>query len=419
MSRWVPGAAALAVAVLLGPGAQGQETAFRGHVKLQQQYVAADARSVEAALGYRQSRETSLDLRLIGTHAAGRFRFDAAYLLRADVDDAVALMRRLRVLRPALSLDRTDTAWLGLDDPLANRKEMRAVQSLDRLSVSYTTERWVFALGRQAYTWGNGIVFRPLDLFDPFAPDAVDESYKPGVDALYAQRLFADGSDLTTLIVPRRNPATGALDPDFGSAAVKWHGAGAGVQLEIVAARDYGDTVLGLGLAGAWDGAVWRVTLVPERLVSGHTKTSLVANVEHAWQRGERNLSGFAEYYRNGFGRSGSGYALDELDADLLARLARGQVFDTGRDYVALGLRMQLTPLLEVDPVLIANLGDHSRLLLLQGNWSVAQNLGLDFGVRAAVGATGTEFGGLRVSAGSAVLEAPAARFYMRLARYF
>jgi hypothetical protein len=419
VSRGAARALGLVVAGLLARSAAAQGTPLRGHVKLQEQYFAAAPESLEAALGYRKAQATSLDLRLIGTAATGGFRFDGSYLLYAEAGSAVTARKRIQALTPDLYVDRAASAWLPLDDTLTDGDRKRAVQSLDRFSMSYTTESWVFTLGRQAYSWGNGIVFRPMDLFDPFAPDAVDESYKPGVDAIYVQRLAAGGSDLTALIVPRRNPVTGRLEKDQSSAALKWHAFGSRVQVDVLAARDYRDTVFGLGLAGAWGGAVWRLDLVPVRLEAGGTEVSLVANLEHAWQWRGRNLSGFVEYFRNGFGRGGRGYTLEDLGGDLIARLARGQLFDTGRDYAAGGLRIELTPLLEIDPVLLVNLGDRSSLLLVRGSYSIRENLSVDFGVRTAGGRRGTEFGGLRTSTSSAVYEAPPSRIFARLARYF
>jgi hypothetical protein len=411
-----------AAAVLLFCAALGTQAAspmLRGHVKTQAEYLSSAGDSVAATLGERTAEATSLDVRLIGTASTGHFGFEADYWLQAAGGTAVTLQSRLEALAPDLVIDRADTEWLGLDATITDTARTRAVHGLDRFSMAYTSETWVFKLGRQAYSWGNGIVFRPMDLFDPFAPDALDTSYKPGIDAVYAQRLFAGGSDVAMLVVPRRDPATGRLDDAQSSAALKWHGFGTRLQMDVLIARDYRDSVLGLALSGAWGQAVWRLSLVPTWLAAGGSKTSLVANVEQAWQPHGKNVSGFLEYFRNGFGRVGRGYALDALDRDLIARLARGQLFDTGRDYLAGGLRVQFTPLLEIDPVLLLNANDRSAMFLLQGSYSVTENLVLDFGARAAIGPGGTEFGGLPETAGSSVFDRPPARLYARLAFYF
>jgi hypothetical protein len=410
---------ALPVLVLLGTAAAQHEAPVRGHIKGQEQYLSSASDSLANALGYRDGNATSLDLRISGSAPAGRFRFDADYLLLAITGNAVEFQQQLEALEPDFFIDRAETQWLPLDHTITDDDRTQAVQSLDRFSMSYTTEHWVFKLGRQAYSWANGIVFRPLDIFDPFAPDVIDDSYKPGIDAVYMQRLFANGSDLVALVVPRRDPATGELSRSQGSAAVKWHQFGERFQTDWVVARDYLDTVAGLGISGSLGQAVWRASLVPVWLDSGGTRTSLVVNFEHAWQWASRNVSGFVEYFRNGFGRAGRGYALDTLAPELVERLARGQVFNTGRDYVAGGLRVELTPLLELDPVLLLNLNDRSALALVRGNYSIAQNLSLDFGLHVGIGPNGTEFGGLPTTAGSDTFYAPAARAYARIAFYF
>ena len=407
------------VLVLVSTTAAAQQAAFRGHVKGQQQYLSAASDSLADALGHGDSDATSIDIRIGRTWSKGHFRFDADYLLQAIDGSFVEYRNELEALAPDLFVDRARMNWLPLDDTVTEGERKRVTQSLDRFALSYSNEHWVLRLGRQAYSWANGIVFRPLDIFDPFAPDVIDDSYKPGIDAVYAQRLFADGSDLVALVVPRRDPVTGRLSRSQGSAAVKWHQFGARLQTDWLIAQDYRDKVAAIGISGSLGQAVWRTSLVPVWLDSGGTRTSFVVNFEHAWQWGSRNVSGFVEYYRNGFGRNEHTYALDELDTELIRRLARGQAFNTGRDYIAGGFRIELTPLLQIDPVLLFNANDRSALALARGSYSVAQNLSLDFGLRVGLGPAGTEFGGLPTTPGSDTFSAPPTRAYARIAFYF
>ena len=39
-------------------------------------------------------------------------------------------------------------------------------------------------------SWGNGLVFQPMDLFNPFTPTAVDRDYKPGNDLLLVEMRY-------------------------------------------------------------------------------------------------------------------------------------------------------------------------------------------------------------------------------------
>jgi hypothetical protein len=410
---------ALAALVLSSTTVAAQQTTVRGHVKGQEQYLRASADSLTSSLGYGRTTETDFDLRVIGALHVGRFGFDADYSLQVASGAARELQRELEALEPELFIDRAKIQWLPLDDTLTDDGRTRAQQRFDRFSVAYTTESWVFKLGRQAYSWGNGIVFRPFDIFDPFAPDVIDDSYKPGIDSVYMQRLFADGSDLAALVVPRRDAVTGELSSSASSAAIKWRRSGPQLQTDWLVARDYADTVAGVGIAGSLGEAVWRVDIVPVWLDTGGSRTSLVANFEHAWQWRSRNVDGFVEYFRNGFGRRDRDYALDALEPEIVVRLARGQLFNTGRDYLSGGLRVEVAPLVEIDPVLLLNLRDRSALVLVRGSYSLAQNVSIDFGLRAGIGPPRTEFGGLPTSAGSGYLLAPPARAYVRFAYYF
>ena len=78
---------------------------------------------------------------------------------------------------------------------------------LDRLSLGYTSESLVMRLGRQAVTWGNGLVFYPMDIFNPFNPVAIDKDYKTGDDMLYGQWTTYQGNDWQMILLPRRDVA--------------------------------------------------------------------------------------------------------------------------------------------------------------------------------------------------------------------
>jgi len=90
-------------------------------------------------------------------------------------------------------LDLTARTWMG------DRAEL--IARLDRASIGYTGDRLVVRLGRQALSWGNGLVFQVLDLFNPFPPNVLDTDYKPGRDMLTTQWRLPWG-DLQAIVVP-------------------------------------------------------------------------------------------------------------------------------------------------------------------------------------------------------------------------
>lgn len=406
--------AALALAALAVTAARAGAGELHGRLALSDQFAAARTDSLTAALGARTSNDVAADLRL--TWAARKGPWDVAVDYEATVQAGagVAAAQRQAALRPAAA----PATLFDLTDTVGDGESSRLTQTIDRLSLGYSTSHLVVRVGRQALTWGAGVVFHPMDLIDPFAPGAVDVDYKPGVDMAYAQWLFDDGSDLQVIAAPRPARQGGPVEADASTLALHYHGAAGGLGVTTMLARDHGDWTAGAGLSGPLGGAVWNVEITPTWAADGKTATSALANISTATTLLGRNATVFAEYYRNGFGVSGE-TSLDALPAGLSDRLERGQVFSVGRDYLAAGLSLEWTPLLTLSPSLIANLDDGGVYLIGEANWSLSDDLVLIGGAQGPLGRTGTEYGGLPISAGSPLHVAPAAIAYVQLRRYF
>lgn len=392
---------------------------FQGHVKLQAASTHPTNESLAAALGENVLNDYTLDLRLKNSYQWHAWQAEVHYQLEILQGDSATLRDKLRSTLPTFHTDRDKTQWWSLSRTLEDGQQRYIVQRLARLSIGYANENLVLRLGRQALSWGQGQLFNPLDLFDPFAPAANDKDYKPGADMLYGQWLFADGSDLQSVIVPRRDPVTATVKSPQSSAAVKWLTFWQSLQVDLMAARHYRDKVLGIGLSGAWDEAVWRMNLVPTWLDEGGSQTSAVVNLSHAWQWAGKNLNGTLEYFHNGFGQTGDDYTLSTLSPTLTQRLARGEVFNTGRDYLAAQLLIEWTPLLTVTPLGIVNLNEGSSLWVGQASYSLSQNANLQLGFNLGLGANGTEFGGLRLTPTSDIYYRQPRQVYCRLEWYF
>ena len=98
-------------------------------------------------------------------------------------------------------------------------------------------------VGREAVTWGNGLVFQPMDLFNPFAPTTVDRDYKVGDDLILVDKLFSNGMDAQLLAVGRRTMTKSSpARPEPGAAAAGFAGNAGG---RLLAGRHYADEVYG------------------------------------------------------------------------------------------------------------------------------------------------------------------------------
>jgi len=299
-------------------------------------------------------------------------------------------------LVPIGNLVDDDRRWFDLTGTLSENNKSAWVHRLDRLSVGYTGERTVIRVGRQAISWGNGLLFNPMDIINPFDPAAIDTEYKTGDDMLYGQYLFDSGSDLQAVAVVRRNPLNGDVEKEQSSLALKYHGFVGTNEFDLLAAEHFDDLVLAAGGNFSLGGAVWRGDLTwtdtrTERVLSA------VTGVTYSWTWGGKNVSGLLEYYYNGFGQKNGDYAPISLlrNPDLLRRIERGELYTLGRHYTGASATIELTPLFLLTPSLFVNLTDPSALLQVLAQYDWRQDLQLLAALNLPVGPAGTEYGGI------------------------
>ncbi|MDD5712824.1 MAG: hypothetical protein PHY31_08740 [Smithellaceae bacterium] len=265
---------------------------------------------------------------------------------------------------------------------------------LDRLALTVKRSTGVLRVGRQAVSWGNGLLFNPMDLFNPFSPTDILRDYKVGDDMVFAQLPLQKNSDVQLLYVPRRNPATERVSFPQSSVAGKYHFGRDTGEYDIMAAKHYDDDILGFGAVGYVKGAAWRLDGV-WTAPAGSTHDgylSLVANIDYSWTLWDKNFYGFVEYYFDGL--SHDRYRNIFTDANLQERLVRGQLPVLGRNYLAADLQVELHPLLNAFVTVIDNLADPSGIIQPRVVWDAAQSVQVICGGNIYYGGRDTEFGG-------------------------
>ena len=284
--------------------------------------------------------------------------------------------------------DLTSVISEGEDSVLLNR--------LDRLWVGYTGESATVRFGRQAISWGNGMIYTPMDFINPFDPAAVDREFKPGDDMIYGQYALSGGDDLQGALVFRRDLMTGDVEADQSTLAFKYHGFNGSSEYDLLAAGDYGDAIVAAGGNKELGGAVWRGEAVATR-TNDDTVLQFVTSLSRSWVALGRNMSGVLEYYYNGFGQSDGDYSPEALaeNPELVERIARGELFTLAQHYVAASTTIELTPLLLVTPNLFLNLSDGSALLQAVAQYDLRQDMVLLGSLSIPIGPDGTEFGGI------------------------
>jgi hypothetical protein len=371
---------------------------FTGHTKLNaisQTYP--DDSAIRSFLGS-SSLDTQAIVRLNLKWRNKGWGFDADYQLLGLHGDSIGLGGGLS---PAVGnllnrLPNDDRRLFNLTDVISDSGKNAVLHRLDRLWLGYTTDKTVIRFGRQALTWGNGLFYAPMDLVNPFDPATIDTEYKAGDDMMYAQYLRDSGDDVQAAVVVRRDPLSGDVESDEATYAVKYHGFAGELEYDVLLAETYADAVLGIGLGHSLGGAHWSSDIVITDTQSD-TFVQFVTNLSYSWTMKDKNMSGAIEYHFNGFGQSDGRYDPLSLadNPDLLARLARGQMFTLGRHYLAGSVMIEMTPLWSVTPVLLANIGDPSALLQLMSTYSLGDNMTLRGSINLPIGSNGTEFGGI------------------------
>ena len=272
------------------PADGGSGLTFNGHGKFQfisQSYP--DESLFRDLLGSPVNNQ-NLEARLKFSTRKDRWDFKLDYQFIAIHGDSLALGSQLP--GSPFSTGRVisdDRRWWNLTYSFGNDDNTAVIHRLDRLSVGFTTDRTAWRFGRQAISWGNGLIFNPVDVFNPFDPAAVDKEYKTGDDMLYGQILFDSGNDLQGVAIVRRDPRTGNVERDQSSAAAKYHGFVGMNEFDLLAAEHFGDDLLGFGGNISVGGAVLRgdVTLTSTEFDS---VWSAVSSLSYSWAWGGRNV---------------------------------------------------------------------------------------------------------------------------------
>ena len=358
----------------------------------------------------------SADLRLLFRQQTGPVSWIVDHSTIVNGGDSFGFL-----LDPGATLDQSptddDLRLLDLSWEIDSADRHRSIHRFDRLAIQYRRDNWGVTLGRQAVSWGSGFVFQPMDLFSPFAPTTVDRDYKAGDDLLLVEKLFGDGSDLQLLGVARRD-VDGDVRSDVASVALKWHGFVGEGELELFAGKHYRDQVVGVSVRAPLKGALLRTDIVATRLDEGDWKISGILNLDYSLLVANKTTYVFAEYFHNGFGVDELPQSILLLPTDLSLRLARGEVFNLMKDYLAVGASILWHPLWNQSLTLIGNLHDSSTLIQTSVSYEPGDHSRVQIGLVVSLGDAGEEFGGVALLSESATTGG-AVQGFLRWVYYF
>jgi len=370
---------------------------FGGHSKYQYIHTRVPDDSVLQSVFGDSFQDQNLEVRMKVSARRERWDFDTHVQFIAVHSDTLAGFSDLtQLIFPGTGVINDDRRLFNLTYEMSNKDKNASLLRFDRISVAYLGDKTVLRFGRQAISWGNGLLFTPMDIFNPFDPTAVDKEYKTGDDMLYGQYLLDNGNDVQTVAVVRRNPVSGDVEQDQSSLAAKYHGFWGSDEYDLLVAEHYGQRVLGLGASTDLGGTVWRGDLVWTDTDSGSIFSAL-GGVSFSGVTDGHNWTGFLEYFYNGFGQPDGKYSPADLAAnpELLKRLSRGELFNLGRHYLGTSITIEMTPLLKFTPNIFINLTDPSALaqMVLAYDWK--QDIQLLGALNVPIGPGGSEYGGI------------------------
>ena len=331
-----------------------------------------------------------LDLRLLIKHNTGAWRFAFDPTLTWTGGDAVQLLRGTGL--PLDQLPGSDSQrFFNWSDELISDNNQRVVARVDRFSIGYRQPSWSMRFGRQAISWGNGLVFQPLDLFSAFSPTTIDREFKPGVDSMLFESLVGEVGELQVLLIGRQETMDSL---SAHTMAAKWHMDLGGFAFDVIVAEHIREDFTGASLSAPLGGSLVRVDASRICDEMSSCAVNALVNIDYTISIGPALLYVFAELYHNGFGLDN---ASAELPESLRQRFSRGEVFTITKNFASFGANVTWHPLLSQSFVMINSLGDESGLFQTAVNYEPSDASRMQVGFSVPYGRDDTEFGKRRV----------------------
>ena len=233
----------------------------------------------------------------------------------------------------------------------------------DRLYIKGSVGPIDLQIGRQPISFGNGFVFSPLDLVQPFSFATIDNEYKHGIDAVRLDGYIGMSTHITAVAA-----YAGDWDMDGmtyvlnGSTTIGW------TDLSIFLGKVRSDNVVGIGVVssigpvGIHSDISYTIPDSDEdpfvRTVVGAMHKLLLKSTINAeciikvWEKAPQRIT---------------------LDFPKVSGFGRGEIWLMGQSYAS-GLVSRLTPLVQGNLSVIGNLNDQSTMLSPSISISVSDN---------------------------------------------
>ncbi len=243
---------------------------------------------------------------------------------------------------------------------------------VDRLNLHWRSGDMDVTLGRQAVGFGRILIFSPLDVIAPFAPDALDTDIRRGVDALQGIYNYGMDGQLAATAVWGENSGDNSL-------LATWTDNRYGVDLLMITGSLRDRPMFGAGLAGSLGplGLKGEFSVYEgkdTKKAGGDLHDSFAVAAVEAWYRFGSGISLITQYLYNG---PGVGNPKDYNRVLLSAPLQEGLSYLLGRHYLMVAPTYEIHPLATIQGIVIYNLADDSALIRPTLDLNLADNVTL------------------------------------------
>ncbi|GEM_PF-1114670 len=267
--------------------------------------------------------------------------------------------------------------FLDLSQTLVEDEDGVYEHRLYRASVLYENEDVSAEVGRQQIPWGVGHFFTPTDLFNPFSPTQIELDERDGVDAV--NLIAKDFGDMKWQFV--YTPRGRSLHPERYLSRISKDLSG--FEVGVLGGRVHRDHAAGFDLQGNIKDSAVRGEFLFREADEEKDFMRFTLNADYNFPH---NVYGLLEYHFNGQGRRNE----DDYQVD---RLIEGDIQQMARNYLALLLGYNITPLLRFENRAILNMDDGSLFLRPELRYELRSNVLLTLAAQLYGGGPTDEYG--------------------------
>lgn len=265
-----------------------------------------------------------------------------------------------------------DNRHLDLDKYWEHDNQSASRLQVDRLNLQWRNGSVDTTLGRQAVGFGRILIYSPLDVIAPFAPDAIDTEVRNGIDALHTIINYGLDGQLGAI-------AVWGEASRYNSFLVTWSDNWSGLDMLMIGGSLRGHTMFGAGLAGSFGTLGLKAEFSIHKgsdvgKTGGDLHHVYMLGAVESWYRFDTGISLIAQYLYNGPGVDNPG---DYPKALVSSPVQEGLTALLGQHYLIAAPSYEPHPLATIRGLLIYNLEDRSALIRPTLDLSLADNLSL------------------------------------------